>query len=360
MEMRRILLVLALALAFAFVWLGSRAHRLTAQEERKSPDPGANARSEITPAPLYRDPVYDGAADPVLIWNPHQKSWWMFYTQRRAKLNLPGVEWCHGTEIGVAESPDEGMTWQYLGTVTLEHPDPEYSFWAPDIVRDDAGRYHMFVSYVPGAASTHRNWGGERHILHYLSDDLWQWTYQQRVPVASDFCIDPTIHRRPDGSWRMWYKDEGHRSQTFAVDSRDLIEWMPTEDPGVSRLYGEGPKVFSFGGSYWLIKDPDSGLDVYRSDDLAEWNYQGKILDQPGARNSDGTIGKHADVVVCGDRAYIVYFTHPYGQDFPARDGIMPLAARHTAIQAAELQVRDDQLVCDRDRPFRIRLTPPE
>ena len=55
--------------------------------------PGA----EVTPAPLYRDPVYDGAADPVLVWNPQREAWWMFYTQRRAKLELPGVEWCHGT-----------------------------------------------------------------------------------------------------------------------------------------------------------------------------------------------------------------------------------------------------------------------
>ena len=90
----------------------------------------------------------------------------MFYTQRRAKLDVPGVEWCHGTEIGVAESHDEGLTWTYRGTLALKAPDAEYSFWAPDVIRDDAGRYHFFVSYVPGAASTHRGWGGQRHILH--------------------------------------------------------------------------------------------------------------------------------------------------------------------------------------------------
>jgi sucrose-6-phosphate hydrolase SacC (GH32 family) len=53
------------------------------------------------------------------------------------------------------------------------------------------------------------------------------------------------------------------------------------EDPGVSKLYGEGPKVFRFHDRYWLIKDPDRGLDVYRSDDLETWTYQGKILDRP-------------------------------------------------------------------------------
>ncbi len=313
----------------------------------------------VTPSPLYRDPVYDGAADPVLAWNPARSAWWMYYTQRRAKLDLPGVEWCHGTEIGVAESRDEGMTWIYRGTLALEAPDAEYSFWAPDVIQDDAGRYHMFVSYVPGAANTHRNWGGQRHILHYSSADLWSWTFERRVPLASDYCIDPTLFRRPDGAWRMWYKDEGHDSKTYAVESHDLKSWVPVKDPGISKLYGEGPKAFRFRDSYWLIKDPDSGLDVYRSEDLDSWTYQGKILEKPGTRNSDGTIGKHADVVVCGDRAYIIYFTHPYTENAPARNGISPLSNRHTALQAAELEVRDGKLVCDRDKPFRIRLTPP-
>ena len=176
------------------------------------------------------------------------------------------------------------------------------------------------------------------------------------MPVSSDACIDPTLIRRPDGSWRMWYKDEGHSSDTFAVESRDLKEWKPVPDPGVSKLYGEGPKVFRFQDSYWLIKDPGKGLDVYRSADLESWTYQGKILDKPGRRNDDAAPGQHADVVVCGDRAYIIYFTHPYGQDFPLKNGIMPLAAQRSSLQAAELEVREGKLVCDRDKPFRLQL----
>ncbi|MEI6051034.1 MAG: hypothetical protein WCS03_19265, partial [Bacteroidota bacterium] len=31
-------------------------------------DPSIIASS--TPAPLFRDPIYDGVADPVLVWNP--------------------------------------------------------------------------------------------------------------------------------------------------------------------------------------------------------------------------------------------------------------------------------------------------
>jgi predicted GH43/DUF377 family glycosyl hydrolase len=310
-------------------------------------------------APLYRDPVYDGAADPVLVWNPEKRVWWMYYTQRRAKIDVPGVEWCHGTEIGIAESKNQGMTWTYIGTVPLTPPDTAYSFWAPDIIRDDKELFHMFVSYVPGSANTHRDWGGERHILHYTSKDLWKWKFERRIPLSSDFCIDATLIKKPDGSWVMWYKDEGHGSKTLAVESRNLKDWKPVEDPGVSKLYGEGPKAFRFKGHYWLIKDPNSGLDVYRSANLDDWTYQGKILEKPGTRNSDGTIGKHADVVVCGDRAYIIYFTHPYTENAPERDGVLPYSNRHTAIQAAELKVVDGVLVCDRDKPFRLILSPP-
>jgi hypothetical protein len=66
------------------------------------------------PKPLYRDPIYDGAADPVIIWNPHAKRWWMFYTNRRANVtNEPGVAWVHGTRLGIAESTN-GANWNMV------------------------------------------------------------------------------------------------------------------------------------------------------------------------------------------------------------------------------------------------------
>jgi len=52
----------------------------------------------VAAKPLYRDPVYDGAADTTIIWNPLVKKWWMFYTDRRANTSgLSGVAWVHGT-----------------------------------------------------------------------------------------------------------------------------------------------------------------------------------------------------------------------------------------------------------------------
>jgi hypothetical protein len=64
-------------------------------------------------------------------------------------------------------------------------------------------------------------------------------------------------------------------------------------------------------------------------------------------------------VVVEGDRALIVYFTHPYGQELPMRNGVLPYPARRSSIQSAELRVVDGRLVCDRNAPVTLRLTSP-
>ena len=66
---------------------------------------------KIAAKPLFRDPVYDGAADPTIIWNQKEKKWFMFYTNRRANAKgLDGVSWVHGTRIGIAESADRRTT----------------------------------------------------------------------------------------------------------------------------------------------------------------------------------------------------------------------------------------------------------
>jgi GxxExxY protein len=57
-----------------------------------------------------------------------------------------------------------------------------------------------------------------------------------------------------------------------------------------------------------------------------------------------------------GVRTCIIYLTHPYGQDFPRKDGIMPLAARRSSVQAGQFEVRDGRPVCDRETLFRLPL----
>lgn len=69
------------------------------------------------PSPLYRDPIYDGAADPVLVYNHAQKEWTMLYTQRRATKR---------TSIHAAELEFEN------GTLLCDRDKP-FNFWLGDI-----------------------------------------------------------------------------------------------------------------------------------------------------------------------------------------------------------------------------------
>lgn len=72
----------------------------------------------VADAPLFRDPVYDGAADPVAVHHRQSGEWWLVYTNRRTTAPGPGVAWVHGTDLGVAASADGGRTWTYRGTLT--------------------------------------------------------------------------------------------------------------------------------------------------------------------------------------------------------------------------------------------------
>ena len=103
--------------------------------------------------PIFRDPIHDGGADSVVIWNPSVKRWWMFYTNRRATAtNEPGVAWVHGTKIGIAESTDNGALWNYIGTAEIELPaklgGTNVTHWALEIFTAPDGAHHMFLTVV--------------------------------------------------------------------------------------------------------------------------------------------------------------------------------------------------------------------
>ena len=90
-----------------------------------------SAQNVSAPKPLYDDPVFHGAADPVIIYNKQVKKWWMFYTNRRASINDSTVQWVHGTRIGIAES-DDGLNWKYIDTADIRFsPDEGFTHWAP-------------------------------------------------------------------------------------------------------------------------------------------------------------------------------------------------------------------------------------
>ena len=336
-------------------------------------------------APLYRDPVHDGATDPVLVQHRGDGRWWLLYTQRRPGDPGAGVEWVHGTDIGVAVSDDGGATFTPRGVLDLADRPERDTFWAPEVLWA-AGEYHLYVTVVRGVPA---QWSGhERHVVHYVSDDLERWRRIGPVPLSSDRVIDACVAALPGGGWRMWFKDEAHGSHTWAADSGDLYAWHVV-GPVVTDRPHEGPNVFTLGGWHWMLVDEWRGQGVDRSADMSTWERDGIVLDRPGTRTDDGSVGLHADVVVADDDAYVVYFTHPGrsesraagaavhpGADAgaPAADagdvavgaevsvGPMRTAAeRRSAVQVARLRVVDGHLVCDRDEDVTpaLPLSPP-
>ncbi len=320
-----------------------------------------------TPAasrPLFRDPVHDGAADPIVVWNRQTRAWWMFYTNRRANdPAIPDIAWVHGTRLGIAESRDGGLTWRHVGAARIELPDAfgpasEVAHWAPEIVHHES-LYHMYLTVVPGIFT---DWNHPRAIVHLTSPDLENWTYRSTLSLTSDRVIDACVARLPDGRWRMWYNDERAGKAINLAESDDLFSWR---DLGLvtlpERRPGEGPKVFRFADSWWMIVDEWRGQAVYRSVDTLAWTRQpGENLLAGNGRGPDDTgIGAHADVVVDGNRAWIFYFTHP--ERVVGAEPKPGANLRRSTLHVAELTLRaDGWLACDRDVPATIRLTDPK
>lgn len=330
----------------------------------------------MTPlAPLFRCPVFDGAADPTVIHRRGTDEWWMFYTARRATLTTGGCDWITGTRIGVAVSTDAGATWTYRGVV--EGLDPQDSpglntHWAPELVWY-GGRYHLFLTWGPGAPGS---WAEqvERRLVHYTGTDLTDWEYQGTLDVGSSNVIDAAFAVVADGTPRIWFKDEMDGSTTWsATCSGDALNDWRAEGQVIGLPAHEGPNVFELGGCYWMVVDEWRGQAVHRSEDGLTWQRQeannGLILDQPGTGPDDATYGRHADVVVQhgapgtqGEYAYIFYFTHPEWQDTEMVSGLtnpeQAIREQRTSIHAALLHVEDGVLVCTRDLGAPVQLDP--
>lgn len=321
----------------------------------KAQDVNTSDATKAAPKPLFRDPVHDGAADPSLIWNRGQKKWMMFYTNRRADLSRADPEdvaWVHGTQIGIAESADGGVTWTYAGTAKIPYGGPDYTFWAPELLSDQ-GLYHMFVAVVPG---TFHDWNAPREIIHLTSTDLSNWEFVSKLPLSSDRVIDPCVLKLDDGTWRLWYKDERDHSFIHFVNSTDLYHWTPG-GVAISDRPSEGPIVFRWKGTIWMIVDAWGGLGVYKSSDALHWVRQKEnLLAGAGRFPTDRSEGGHADVQVSNDRSFLFYFVQQVGPDMvPA----VPASSHRSVIQVVELKDVDGELKADRDQPAFVRLDAP-
>jgi len=302
------------------------------------------------PAPLFDDPVWHGATDPFVVWNPAKGQWFMYYTQRRATMPNPnGVDWVHGSAIGIATSPD-GINWSYLGTAKGDHdlseplaakgvgPEPGITWWAPCFLYENKVM-HMWVTQVDGV---YTNWTGKRNILHFTSEDGITFKYVSTAKLSSDRVIDPTVYKVGD-TWYMVYKDEAAGSRTTRSESKDLDNWTSAlrVSPDGSQ---EAPFVFRFKGKWWLIVDAvgNRGLRIYTSENgIDGWVYSSTILAaSDGTRSKDNNVGHHPGMIVQGtgdkEQCLVYYFTHQRNQ---------------TVMQLAEVEMGPDgKLVCNRNK----------
>ena len=316
----------------------------------------------LAPKPAFRDPVYDGAADPIVIWNPMVEKWWMFYTNRRAtETHLPGVSWVFKTPIGIAES-ENGANWSYVGNANfpnlpIEAGGDSATLWAPDIVYGDDGYWHMYLSVQAGIAE---RWGKvPGYIDHFVSNNLRDWTFESRfdLPVGS---YDAEVIKMPNGIWRMYFKDPSNRASTFYfMESKDLKKW--SEKKLVMSTKGEGPTIFNWKGYYWMILCDGSGFKTFRSVDAEKWDLQpgGPLMPEgSGTGTDDEATARHGEIVISNGRAYFYYFTHP-GQvgENRKKDGF---DQRRSSIQVVEFKFKNGWIVADRNVPTFVQLLNPK
>ncbi|MEO1049139.1 MAG: family 43 glycosylhydrolase [Bacteroidota bacterium] len=312
------------------------------------------AQNVAADKPLFRDPIYDGAADPSVIWNHETKSWYMFYTNRRANAEgTEGFEWVHGTHIGISESTDNGKKWRYVGIANIDLGAGQTQ-WAPDVIYYD-GTYHMYLTHVTGI---YADWGHPSFIIHLTSKNLLDWTFQSRLKLHSDKVIDADVVKVSDEKWMMFYNDGPDNKSIYYAESQDLYHWI--DKSKVVSGQCEAPVSFYWNEWWWLLVDEWKGIGVYKSKDAKNWIKQqgGNLLSEPGNGLDDQVKGGHPDVVVSENRAFLFYFTHPHrGKNEPFLD----YAQKRTSIQVTELYFEDGKIYCDRNAPTMINLnTPPQ
>lgn len=280
---------------------------------------------KLADRPLYIDPVYNGSTDPMVCYNKEAQKWYMYYTSRRS--NVPGlnaVESIHGSLIGIAVSDDGGASWEYIGNCNIDyHPDANPTYWAPEVI-EYKGTYHMYLSYVPGIFD---NWEHPRDMVHLTSNDGINWTYQSVLRLGSRKVIDAAIIQLPDGTWRLWYKNEGLDNEIWYAESNDLYNWIDKGEVELGGLHGEGANVIYWHDKYYMVVDEWKGLSIFSSDDALNWTKQEEYLvtgipvNQDEASQSsegqrrrvqmiDGSRGNHADIQLANGRAYMFYFSN--------------------------------------------------
>ena len=306
-------------------------------------------RSQV-PAPLFVDPHEGGGADPAVVWDPATRHWVMFYTAYRSDLPDDGSDrWYHGTPLRRAVSAD-GLLWLADGQVVVPDAGPAQTWWAPDVIACPGG-WCLAVTVLPGQGGQ----GGSEpaEVRLYLSNDLRVWRAAGRLPTFAHRLLDACLIAVPEGGWYALAKlDTAAGPRLAACSSPDLVVWTWLGELTGLRG-GDGPDVFAFAGSWWLLVDIGAGNAVYRAaHPHGPWTPAGSILGQPGTRPGDDWRAGQVEVVVSGGRAFAIYHVLQRGARWGRPDG------RTLAFQLAELFVVDGHLICDRDAPPQLTSLP--
>lgn len=205
--------------------------------------------------------------DHTIVYNPDDNLWHVFGIIR------PGTDFIHLTSDSLTSGDWTRHDNFRLGDGT--------EIWAPHIIQDDDGRFHMFYTRI----------GIPREIGHSVSDNLIEWTHTDEPILdlttpsgANAKNKDPMILRDGD-RWIMYYsrvKEQVDGEDYWVLGtsvSTDLLHWTDHQiafdedrpaDPGV-----ESPFVVRRGDLYYLFLSarpwPSGGVDVFVSEDPFHW-----------------------------------------------------------------------------------------
>ena len=124
----------------------------------------------------------------------------MLYTARRADVEEEGVMWVHGTDIGIAESKDNGNSWEYIGICKgLEYGEGKNTYWAPMLYV--LGELIICIKLCSGNSCrlNHRD-----TFFTTPQKNLIDWNFESKLNLSSEKIIDACVFRLPERYFRMW------------------------------------------------------------------------------------------------------------------------------------------------------------
>ena len=209
----------------------------------------------------------------------------------------------------------------------------------------------MYLTYVPGVFE---NWNHPRNIIHLTSKDLLNWKVRINIETCNDKVIDAWCFNFPItpgayGTIMRWMESRsGMRTVRICTTGLTKGKQLQQEEKDQKFLNG---KIIT---GWWLMYGKE-----WRSISpmiLLNWTRQSsRILEVGGTGKDDGAIGGHCDVVLNNDRAFVFYFTHPGRTALNPAQG-SSVEARRSVIQVAELEYKDGEISCNRNKPSFINL----